>query len=111
MDVGAAIPNGTPVDGMASVARILRTSALRSLRFDGANRLRRNADHAGVEDRDAGVAVPIPHGDGAVQISRAPLHRVGAGPWLTVFLSNVTSVALLQWVLVPAVFRSAGPLL
>jgi antibiotic biosynthesis monooxygenase (ABM) superfamily enzyme len=34
-----------------------------------------------------------------------PLHRVGAGPWLTVFLSNVTSVALLQWVLVPAVSR------
>jgi antibiotic biosynthesis monooxygenase (ABM) superfamily enzyme len=34
-----------------------------------------------------------------------PLHRLGAGPWLTVFLSNVTSVALLQWVLVPALSR------
>jgi antibiotic biosynthesis monooxygenase (ABM) superfamily enzyme len=34
-----------------------------------------------------------------------PLHRVGAGTWLTVFLSNVTSVALLQWVLMPGVSR------
>jgi antibiotic biosynthesis monooxygenase (ABM) superfamily enzyme len=29
------------------------------------------------------------------------LDRLGAAPWLTLFISNVTSVVLLQWVLVP----------
>lgn len=33
------------------------------------------------------------------------LDRLGAAPWLTLFISNVASVALLQWVLVPGLSR------
>ena len=63
--------------------RFRRAATYRAVRLDGSSRRRTNQNHAGVEDGDAGRALPVSNGDSAVQVAGAraesPRRRIGTG--------------------------------
>src|SRR5258705_9936573 len=115
MDFGAAFSHGTAAQRLDWVAgaprsvatpagridaRLRRTAAQRALRVDRSSCRRDHQDHAGLEVRDAGGARPYPT---VVLLSKslAPaLDRLGIDKSLAMFVGNVISVGLLQWILV-----------